>query len=103
MAPYFPTGLDADENRSWKRQYADTCVSIFDKFAPGLADSVTNRVVFSNRYVGSTFSARAGDYSRGLLQPNQLRTAASWRVPTNSPPRSTGSFCAVSAPTRVPA
>ncbi len=74
FTPYFPTGLDADENRSWKEQYADTCVRIFDKFAPGFADSVTNRVVFSNRYFGSTFSAHAGDYSHGLLQPNQLWT-----------------------------
>jgi phytoene dehydrogenase-like protein len=31
-------------------------------------------VVFSNRYFGSTFSAHAGDYSHGLLQPNQLWT-----------------------------
>ena len=74
FTPYFPTGLDADENRSWKEQYADTCIRIFDKFAPGFADSITNRVVFSNRYFGSTFSAHAGDYSHGLLQPNQLWT-----------------------------
>src|ERR1700693_1960635 len=74
FTPYFPTGLDADENRSWKEQYADTCVRIFDTFAPGFADSVTNRVVFSNRYFGSTFSALAGDYSHGLLHPNQLWT-----------------------------
>ncbi len=58
FTPYFPTGLDADENRSWKEQYADACVQIFDKYAPGFADSVTNRVVFSNRYFTAAPSAR---------------------------------------------
>lgn len=72
FTPYFPTGLDADDNRHWKEEYADRCVKIFDQYAPGFADSITNRVVFSNRYFGSTFSAHAGDYSHGLLQPNQL-------------------------------
>jgi len=43
LHPVLPDSLDADENRSWKEQYADTCVQIFDKFAPGFADSVTNR------------------------------------------------------------
>src|SRR6202022_772144 len=72
--PASPTGREPHKNTSWKEQYADPCVQIFDKFAPGFADSVTNRVVFSNRYFGSTFSAHAGDYSHGLLQPNQLWT-----------------------------
>jgi phytoene dehydrogenase-like protein len=99
FTPYFPTGLDADENRSWKEQYADTCVSIFDKFAPGFADCFTNRVVFSNRHFGSTFSAHAGDYSHGLLQPNQLWTGRVVEGPTSSPSRSTGSTCAANAPT----
>lgn len=72
FAPYFPRELSADDNRNLKEQYADTCVDIFDRYAPGFADLIENRVVFSNRYFGSTFSAHQGDYSHGLLGPQQL-------------------------------
>lgn len=72
FAPYFPYNLSADDNRVLKETYADTCVDILDRHAPGFAEMVRDRVVFSNRYFNSAFHAHNGDYAHGLLSPTQL-------------------------------
>jgi phytoene dehydrogenase-like protein len=72
FAPYFPYHLSPTDHRVLKEQYADRCIDIFNQHAPGFTDLICDRVVFSNRYFASTFSAHGGDYSHGLLMPQQL-------------------------------
>jgi phytoene dehydrogenase-like protein len=99
FTPYFPTGLDADENRSWKEQYADTCVSIFDKLRPG---SPTPSPTASCSPTGTSAAPSAhtpATTHMGCCNPTSCGPAASSRGPTSSPSRSTGSTCAANAPT----
>ena len=71
-APYFPYGLGPDEHRVMKEQYTDACIKSIDQFSPGFSDRIGERVVMSDRYFSSAFSAHNGDFSHGTLSPFQL-------------------------------
>lgn len=71
-APYFPVGMGGDEHRKKKEEYADACISSIERFSPGLRERIGQRVVFSDRYFGSAFSAHNGDFAHGTLSPLQL-------------------------------
>ena len=71
-AQYFPVGMDADEHREQKERYADACLATIERFSPGFRDRIGERVVLSNRYFGSAFSAHKGDFAHGTLSPVQI-------------------------------
>lgn len=71
-APYFPYGLEPDAHRVMKEQYADACIKSIDRFSPGFSERIGDRVVMSDRYFNSAFSAHQGDFAHGLLSPMQL-------------------------------
>ncbi|WP_068186815.1 NAD(P)/FAD-dependent oxidoreductase [Mycobacterium sp. UM_CSW] len=71
-APYFPYGLDPDTHRDLKESYADACIASIDKYSPGFSERIGQRVVMSDRYFNSAFSAHNGDFTHGTLSPLQL-------------------------------
>jgi phytoene dehydrogenase-like protein len=73
-APYFPHGLGPDEHRELKERYADTCIATLDLFSPGFSERIGQRVVMSDRYFNSAFSAHKGDFAHGTLAPTQMWT-----------------------------
>ena len=71
-APYFPYGLGPDEHRQLKEEYADACIETIDRYSPGFSERIGDRVVMSDRYFNSAFSAHRGDFAHGTLSPMQL-------------------------------
>lgn len=73
-APYFPQDLDPDAHRQLKEKFADACIATLDRYSPGFSERIGERVVLSDRYFNSAFSAHRGDFAHGTLGPSQLWT-----------------------------
>ena len=57
-----------------KERYADACIATLDRFSPGFSERIGERVLLSDRYFNSAFSAHRGDFAHGTLSPWQLWT-----------------------------
>jgi len=73
-APYFPQDLPPDAHRELKERYADACIKTLEQFSPAFSERIGQRVVLSDRYFNSAFSAYRGDFTHGTLGPSQLWT-----------------------------
>ena len=98
FTPYFRTGLDADENRSWKEQIRRHLRTDLRQVRAGdfrRLGHQPRRLLHPLR--GSTSSAHAGDTRTACYSRTSCGPAASSRGPTSSPHRSTGSTCVANA------
>ncbi len=69
---YFPITAPRDQHDRLKEEMADRVIGQMCRFAPNLKDAIMDRVVFTPLHYQGMFGATEGDYSSGLMRPDQV-------------------------------
>lgn len=72
FSQYFPVSAPRGQHYRLKEEMADRVIGQMCRFAPNLKRAIVDRVVFTPLTYQGMFGATMGDYSHGLLRPNQL-------------------------------
>lgn len=72
FSQYFPVLAPRDQQNRLKEEMADRVIDQMSRFAPNLKDAIVDRVVFTALSYEGMFGITMGDYSHGLLRPNQV-------------------------------
>jgi phytoene dehydrogenase-like protein len=72
FSQYFPTKTPEADQVRLKEEMADRVIDQMNQFAPNLRDAIVDRVVFTPFHYAKMFGITEGDYSHGLMQPDQL-------------------------------
>ncbi len=81
FSQYFPLSAPRDQQHRLKEEMADRVIGQMNRFAPNLKDAIVDRVVFTPLSYEGMFGTTMGDYSHGLLRPNQaldFRPVVGW-------------------------
>ncbi len=69
---YFPITAPRDQHHHLKEEMADKVIGQMCRFAPNLKEAMMDRVVFTPLHYEKMFGATEGDYSGGLMRPEQV-------------------------------
>lgn len=72
FSQYFPTKVSRERHDRLKEEMADRVIDQMNQFAPNLKDAIMDRVVFTPLHYEKMLGTTEGDYSHGLMQPDQL-------------------------------
>jgi phytoene dehydrogenase-like protein len=72
FAHYFPYDISEERHSELKEVMADRVVRQVAQYSPNFEKSITNRAILTNRYFEGKFNITGGDFSHGLLHPNQM-------------------------------
>ncbi len=72
FSQFFPVSAPRDQHRRLSEEMADRVIGQMSRFAPNLKRAIAGRVVFTPLTYEGMFGTTMGDYSHGLLRPNQL-------------------------------
>jgi phytoene dehydrogenase-like protein len=72
FSQYFPTKAPKGEHARLREEMADRVIEQMNRFAPNLKDAIVDRVVFTPVQYEAMLGITEGDYSHGLMQPDQL-------------------------------
>ena len=68
----FPVNAPRKQQDSLKEEMADKVIAEMTRFAPNLKNAIRDRVVFTPLHYEKMHGATLGDYSHGLMQPDQM-------------------------------
>jgi phytoene dehydrogenase-like protein len=69
---YFPITAPREQHDRLKEEMADRVIGQMCRFAPNLKDAIMDRVVFTPLHYEKMFGVTEGDYSSGLMRPEQV-------------------------------
>ena len=69
---YFPTHFPGSSHNEAKNLMVERMIGAMEKVIPDFRDLIMDKVVFTQQYFEKTFNATEGDFSLGLLHPNQM-------------------------------
>jgi len=72
FSQYFPVSAPRQQHSRLKEEMADRVIDQMTRFAPNLKESIVDRVVFTPLHFEKMFGVSEGDYSSGLLRPDQV-------------------------------
>ncbi|MBW1900491.1 MAG: NAD(P)/FAD-dependent oxidoreductase [Deltaproteobacteria bacterium] len=72
FSQFFPINAPREQHKQLKEEMADRVIDQMNRFAPNLKDAIVDKVVFTPLHYEKMFGITGGDYSHGLMQPDQL-------------------------------
>ena len=72
FSQFFPVNAHREQHKQLKEEMADKVIDQMNRFAPNLKDAIVDKVVFTPLHYEKMFGITGGDYSHGLMQPDQL-------------------------------
>jgi phytoene dehydrogenase-like protein len=72
FSQFFPVNAPRKQQDALKEEMADKVIAQMARFAPNLKEAIRDRVVFTPLHYEKMHGATKGDYSHGLLQPDQM-------------------------------
>jgi len=69
---YFPANPPRGKHNEYRDLMAERTIDAIAKHAPNFRDAISDKVVFTQEYFQKTFGITAGDFSGGLMHPNQM-------------------------------
>jgi phytoene dehydrogenase-like protein len=71
-ATYFPCTAPRDQHGRLKDEMANKVIDKVNRYAPNFRDSIINKAVFAPFHYESMFGCTGGDFTHGVIQPNQM-------------------------------
>ena len=72
FSQFFPVNAPRSQQDALKEEMADKVIAEMARFAPNLKHAIQDRVVFTPLHYEKMHGATKGDYSHGLMQPDQM-------------------------------
>lgn len=69
---YFPANTPKGEHKAMKNEMAERMLNCIEDVAPGFKGSIMDQAVFTQHYFESNYGVTKGDFSQGLMHPDQF-------------------------------